>query len=50
VRDVILNAYLQDTDRAMILDSSGRYERPAGASASINAQKLLLDAYTMPAE
>jgi polyphosphate kinase len=50
VRDVVLNAYLQDTDRAMILDSSGRYERPESASASINAQKLLLDAYTMPAE
>jgi polyphosphate kinase len=50
LRDVVLNAYLQDTDRAMILDSTGRYERPEGASASINAQKLLLDAYTMPAE
>jgi polyphosphate kinase len=50
LRDVVLNAYLQDTDRAMVLDSSGRYERPESASASINAQKLLLDAYTMPAE
>jgi polyphosphate kinase len=50
LRDVVLNAYLQDTDRAMILDSSGRYERPESASASINAQKLLLDAYTMAAE
>jgi polyphosphate kinase len=50
LRDVVLNAYLQDTDRAMILDASGRYERPEGASSSINAQKLLLDAYTMLAE
>jgi polyphosphate kinase len=50
LRDVVLNAYLQDTDRAMILESSGRYVRPESASAAINAQKLLLDAYTMPAE
>jgi polyphosphate kinase len=50
LRDVVLNAYLQDTDRAMVLDASGRYERPAGASSSVNSQKLLLDAYTVPAE
>ena len=48
LRDVVLNAYLQDTDRAMVLDSAGHYERPAGASGVINAQKLLLDHYTAP--
>jgi polyphosphate kinase len=50
LRDVVLNAYLQDTDRAMVLDSTGTYERPESVSASINSQKLLLDAYTMPPE
>jgi len=50
LRDVVLHAYLQDTDRAMVLDATGRYERPAGASGSVNAQKLLLDHYTTPAE
>ena len=33
LRDVVLDAYLRDTDRAMVLDSSGRYQRPEGASA-----------------
>ena len=46
LRDVVLQSYLQDTDRAMVLDSSGRYERPTGASASVNAQKLLVEHYT----
>jgi polyphosphate kinase len=50
LRDVVLNAYLQDTDRAMVLDSTGTYERPESASASINSQKLLRDAYTRPPE
>ena len=45
LRDVVLNAYLQDTDRAMVLDSSGRYERPAPASAPVNAQQFLLQHY-----
>jgi polyphosphate kinase len=48
LRDVVLNAYLQDTDRAMVLDAAGCYERPAGASGSVNAQALLLDHYTAP--
>jgi polyphosphate kinase len=46
LRDIVLNAYLQDTDRAMVLDSSGRYERPASASAPVNAQQFLLQHYT----
>jgi polyphosphate kinase len=46
LRDVVLQAYLQDTDRAMVLDSSGAYERPEGASGSVSAQKLLLEHYT----
>ena len=50
LRGVVLNAYLQDTDRAMVLDSSGHYERPGGASGSVSAQKLLLEHYTTRAE
>jgi polyphosphate kinase len=50
LRDVVLNAYLQDTDRAMVLDASGGYRRPEGASSSVNAQKLLLEHYTSRTE
>jgi polyphosphate kinase len=50
LREVVLNAYLQDTDRAMVLDSAGGYRRPAGASSPVNAQKLLLEHYTTRTE
>lgn len=40
LRDMVLNASLQDTDRAMVLDAGGRYTRPAAASGSFNAQQL----------
>jgi polyphosphate kinase len=46
LRDVVLGAYLRDTDRAMVLDSSGQYERPAGESERFNAQQSLLKTYT----
>ncbi len=46
LRDVVLNAYLQDTNRAMVLDSSGKYTRPEGAASSLNAQSFLLQHYT----
>jgi polyphosphate kinase len=46
LRDVVLGAYLRDTDRAMVLDSSGRYERPADSSERFNAQQFLLKNYT----
>ena len=35
LRDVVLNSYLQDTERAMVLDSMGRYERPVGAGRGL---------------
>ena len=50
LRDVVLNGYLQDTDRAMVLDASGSYRRPEGASGSVNAQKLLVEHYTSRTE
>jgi polyphosphate kinase len=45
LRDVVLHAYLQDADRAMMLDLSGRYARPEAASP-FNAQQFLLRHYT----
>ncbi len=42
MRDVILNAYLRDTSSAMVLDSTGRYERPVAAPGDFNAQQFLL--------
>jgi polyphosphate kinase len=49
IRDVVLHAYLRDTDRAMVLDSSGKYQRPEGASGTFSAQQFLLQHYTEPA-
>ena len=46
LRDVVLNAYLRDTDRAMVLDSTGKYQRPESASGTFNAQQFLLQHYT----
>lgn len=45
LRDVVLNAYLQDTDRAMVLRATGRYDHPA-ASDGFNAQRSLLEHYS----
>jgi len=50
LRDVVLHSYLQDTDRAFVLDSEGHYSRPASAAASINAQHILLQYYTESSE
>jgi polyphosphate kinase len=46
LRDVVLNAYLKDTDRAMVLDATGRYQSPPAGSESFNAQRFLLEHYT----
>jgi polyphosphate kinase len=45
LRDVVLNAYLRDTDRAFVLDAAGRYERPQAGSGAFNAQQFLLQHY-----
>ena len=51
LRDTVLHAYLLDSDRAMTLDSEGRYV-PAeqNASGRFNAQHQLLRHYTDPGE
>jgi polyphosphate kinase len=46
LRDVVLHAYLQDTERAMVLDSTGHYSRPASPAGPFNAQHFLLQHYT----
>ena len=46
LRDVVLQGYLGDTERAMVLDSAGHYHRlPAGSGPS-NSQQALLQHYT----
>jgi polyphosphate kinase len=45
LRDVVLHAYLRDTERAMALDSSGRYTKPDAAAGSFSAQQMLLQHY-----
>jgi polyphosphate kinase len=46
LRDVVLASYLRDMDRAMVLDSAGRYSRPDPAAGSFNAQDFLLKHYS----
>jgi polyphosphate kinase len=45
LRDVVLHAYMQDTERAMTLDATGAYQRPETTSGSFNAQQFLLQHY-----
>jgi polyphosphate kinase len=46
LRDVVLNSYLRDTNRAFVLGSAAGYERPATGSGDFNAQQFLLQHYT----
>ncbi len=46
LRDVVLQHYLKDTDRAMVLDSAGHYERVAPGGSPFNAQQALVQHYT----
>ncbi len=48
VRDIVLQTYLQDTDRAYILTGS-RYHVAASDGPRFNAQQLLLEWYTSAA-
>ncbi|HXG55805.1 MAG TPA: polyphosphate kinase 1 [Vicinamibacterales bacterium] len=50
IREVVLNAYLRDTARATVLDSSGIYEHPAPSSGPSNAQDFLLGQYAVQGE
>jgi polyphosphate kinase len=46
LRDIVLGAYLRDTDRAMVLDSSGHYGRPANGHDHFDVQQFLIRHYT----
>ena len=46
LRDVVLDAYLKDAERAMVLDSAGHYERLPRESGAFNGQQALLQHYT----
>jgi len=46
LRDVVLDAYLKDAERAMMLDSAGHYERLPKESGAFNSQQTLLQHYT----
>jgi polyphosphate kinase len=46
LRDVVLRAYLRDTDRAMMLDSAGHYEKPTVEGDRFDAQQHLMQQYS----
>ena len=46
LRDIVLHAYLQDTERAMVLDSTGRYAKPVPGTGAFDSQQFLLQHYT----
>ncbi|MBM3777520.1 MAG: polyphosphate kinase 1 [Acidimicrobiia bacterium] len=51
VRDVVLQAYLDDTQAAMILDRYGAYSRPGlSGSEPVNAQRRLIEHYSQARE
>jgi len=45
LRHVVLDAYLRDTSRAFVLDSTGRYRRPEASSGPFDAQQFLVEQY-----
>jgi polyphosphate kinase len=46
LRDVVLHAYLQDTERAFVLDSAGGYSKPDATGGPFNSQQFLLNHYS----
>ena len=49
VRDVVLQTYLQDTDRAYLLTGSRYHVAAVDGGPRLNAQQLLLEWYTSAA-
>ena len=50
LRDVVLQHYLDDSQRAMLLHASGEYRPSARTDQSVSAQQQLLQLYTERAE
>ena len=46
LRDVVLHSHLQDTERAMVLDSAGHYSKRSSGSGPFDSQHFLLQHYT----
>ena len=46
LRDIVLGAYIRDTEHAMVLDALGHYDRPAVESERFDAQQFLIRHYT----
>jgi polyphosphate kinase len=46
LRRVVLDAYLKDTERAVVLDSAGHYERPDATGERFDSQQFLMAEYT----
>jgi polyphosphate kinase len=47
LRDVVLDLYLSDTERAWVLDSTGGYSSPAPGGDPVDAQQALLTRHTV---
>ena len=45
LRDIVLGAYLRDTERAMVLDATGHYSKPEPTSEVFDSQQFLLQHY-----
>lgn len=45
LRDVVLDAYLRDTERVHMLEATGRYRRPERVGEGFNAQRFLMTHY-----
>ena len=45
LRDIVLGAYLRDTERALVLDASGHYSRPDSTAERFDSQQFLLQHY-----
>jgi polyphosphate kinase len=46
LRDVVLHAYMQDTERAWDLDAAGHYSKPTSSAGPLDSQHFLLQHYT----
>jgi polyphosphate kinase len=46
LREIVLQAYLRDTERAFVLDSAGQYERASATDDGFSAQQFLLTHYS----
>src|SRR5258706_7547875 len=46
LRDIVLHAYLHDTEPAMVPDSTGQYSQPTPGAGAFDSQQFLLQHYS----